>query len=179
VQRHQLNKIVTLALAERQILLAIDVVAYEYALQLAGCYMLETAVHSELLDTQTAHDRYKDLARVEQDLRLLKTGLLEVRPVFVRRDARTRGHVFVCMLALKLSRVLQQRLAVTYGPTQDAPHGVTLQDALAALHRLCLLTYPLDDSHSITRLPGPDAQQTRILQALQVSLPSRRAGRQE
>jgi hypothetical protein len=103
----------------------------------------------------------------------LKTGLLEVRPVFVRKEHRTRGHVFVCMLALKLSRALKQRLAVTYGTTKEAPHGVTLQDALDALHRLYLLTYPLDDTHSITRLPSPDAQQTRIRQALQVPLLSR------
>jgi len=38
---------------------------------------------------------------------------------------------------------------------------------------LCLLTYPLNDTHSITRLPRPDDQQTRILQALQVALPRR------
>src|SRR5215475_1614065 len=179
VKRYKLSHIVSLGLDERQLTLMIDTAAHEQALQLAGCYVLETDVPAELLDTQTAHDRYKDLAHVEQDLRALKTGLLEVRPIFVRKDTRTRGHVFVCMLALKLSRALKQRLAATYGTTKDAPHGVTLQDALDALHRLCLLTYPLDATHTITRLPGPDAQQTRILQALQVSLPARGACRQE
>jgi hypothetical protein len=82
------------------------------------------------------------------------------------------------MLALKLSRELQRRLAATYGTTQDNSHGVTLKDALDALHRLCLLTYSLDDTHSVTRLPRPDAQQTCLLQALQVSLPPRGACRQ-
>jgi hypothetical protein len=171
VQRHKLRAVVSLTLEERQITLTMDAVAHEQTLQLAGCYVLETDVPAEILDTQTAHDRYKDLAQVEQDIRLLKTGLLEVRPIFVRKDTRTRGHVFVCMLALKLSREVQRRLAATCGTTKDAPHGVTLQDALDALHRLCLLTYPLDNAHSITRLPRPDAQQARILQALQVSLP--------
>jgi hypothetical protein len=179
VKRYKLHPIVSLALDERQIILQLEAAAYEHALQLAGCSVLETDVPADLLDAQTAHDRYKDLAHVEQDLRMLKTGLLEVRPIFVRKDARTRGHVFVCMLALKLSRVLKQRLAATFGTTKEDPHGVTLQEALDALHRLCLLTYPLDDTHSITRLPRPDDQQTRILQALQVALPSRGAGRQE
>jgi hypothetical protein len=109
---------------------------------------------------------------------MLKTGLLEVRPIFVRKDLRTRGHVFVCLLALKLSREVQRRLAATGGTTKDEPHGVTLQDALDGLHRLCLLTYPLDSTHSITRLPRPDDQQTRILQALQVALPRQGACRQ-
>jgi len=178
VKRYKLSHIVSLGLDERQLTLMIDTAAHEQALQLAGCYVLETDVPAELLDTQTAHDRYKDLACVEQDLRTLKTGLLEVRPIFVRKDNRTRGHVFVCLLALKLSRELQRRLAATYGTTKDDPHGVTLHDALDTLHRLCLLTYPLDDTHSVTRLPRPDDQQTRLLQALQVPLPSRGACRQ-
>jgi hypothetical protein len=178
VQRHKLSTVVALALEERQITLTMDATAHEQTLQLAGCYVLETDVPAEILDTQTAHDRYKALAHVEQDFRLLKTGLLEVRPVFVRTDSRTRGHVFVCMLALKLSREVQRRLVATGSTTKDDPHGVTLQDALDALHRLCLLTYPFNDIHSITCLPHPDAQQTRILQALQVSLPRQRECRQ-
>jgi transposase len=173
VQRHKLSSLVSLRLDERQITLTIDTAAQEHALQLAGCYVLETDVPAETLATQTAHDRYKDLAHVERDLRTLKTGLLEIRPLFVRKATRTRGHVFVCMLALRLSREVQRRLTATYGTTKEDPHGVTLQDALDALHRLCLLTYPLDDTHSITRLPRPDEQQTRLLQALQVALPRR------
>jgi hypothetical protein len=81
-------------------------------------------------------------------------------------------------LALKLSREVQRRLAAPGGTTKDEPHGVTLRDALDALHRLCLLTYPLDGTHSITSLPRPDDQQTRILQALQVALPRQGACRQ-
>jgi hypothetical protein len=173
VTRHKLRHIVSLRLNDRQIICDIDPKAQEQRLQLAGCYVLETDVPPDRLDTQTVHDRYKDLAHVERDLRTLKTGLLEIRPLFVRKDTRTRGHVFVCLLALKLSREVQRRLSATYGTTKDAPHGVTLPDALDALHRLCLLTYLLDDTHSVTRLPRPDVQQTCILQALQVSLPRR------
>ena len=173
MQRHKLGHIVALRLEGRTLLVESDPQGQEDALQLAGCYVLETDVRPERLDTQTVHDRYKDLARVERDLRTLKTGLLEVRPLFVRKATRTRGHVFVCMLALKLSREFQKRLTATFGTTPDDPHGVTLQDALDTLQRLCLLTYPLDDTHSVTRVPRPDAQQTQILEALHVALPSK------
>src|SRR4029450_9447368 len=77
VQRHKLSAIVSLRLDARQITLTIDAAAQEQALQLAGCYVLETDAPADRLDTQTAHDRYKDLAHVERDLRTLKTGLLE------------------------------------------------------------------------------------------------------
>src|SRR4029453_6299219 len=179
IKRHKLTNVVTVRLDGRCLTLDSDAAAQEQAMQLAGCYVLETDVSPALLDTQTAHDRYKDLAHVEHDFRTLKTGLLEVRPIFVRKESRTRVHVFVCLLALKLSRGLQRRLGAAFGTTQDEPHGVTVSDALAALNRLCLLTYPFDETSSVTRLPRPDAQQTRILQALQVPLPSRGQCRQE
>ena len=173
IKRHKLTNVVAVRLDGRCLTIESDAAAQAQAVQLAGCYVLETDVPSALLDTQTAHARYKDLAHVEHDFRTLKTGLLEVRPIFVRKERRTRGHVFVCLLALKLSRELHQRLAAAFGTTQDEPHGLTVPDALAALNRLCVLTYPLDDTHSVTRLPRPDAQQIRILQALQVPLPHR------
>jgi transposase len=179
IKRHKLTNAVAVRLDGRCLTVDSDAAAQEQAMQLAGCYVLETDVSPALLDTQTAHDRYKDLAHVEHDFRTMKTGLLEVRPIFVRKESRTRGHVFVCLLALKLSRELQRRLAAAFGTTQDEPHGVTVPDAVAALNRLCLLTYPFDERHSVTRLPRPDAQQTRILQALQVPLPHRGKCRQE
>ena len=98
------------------------------------------------------------LQRVERDFRQMKTGLLEVRPIFVRKESRTRGHVFCSLLALKLSREVERRLQAAFGTTDDDPHAITLPDALAALGRLCLLEERVDDETSVTRLPIPDAR---------------------
>ena len=57
--------------------------------------------------------------------------------------------------------------------------SLTVSDALAALSRLCLLEYPIDDKTKLTRLPNPDARQKEILAALGVSLPKKRRCRQE
>ena len=43
---------------------------------------------------QQVHDSTMAIEKVERDFRTLKTGLLEVRPVWVRKKSRTRGHVF-------------------------------------------------------------------------------------
>ena len=120
----------------------------------------------------------------------MKTGMLEVRPVFVRKDSRTRGHVLSCMLALKLYRELERRLTAAFATTDTDPHAVTVSDALAALNRLCLLVYDLavkdkngkrdetypkekNDKTTLTRLPRPDEHQRRILDALRVPLPAK------
>ena len=171
-QRHKLSSFVSLTLEQRHLTVRLDAAAQQQALALAGCYVIETDVPKPLLAAQTAHDRYKDLTQVERDIRTLKTGLLEVRPIFLRKEKRTRGHALVCMLALKLSREIQRRLVAVFGTTDSDPHAVTLPDALAALNRLCLLHYPIDEHRSLTRLPQPDAHQAQILKALKVHLPS-------
>lgn len=171
VARHKLAGQVELRVEGRAVVVQCTQAAIDQAMQLAGCYVVVTDVPKQRMDTQAVHDSYVGLQKVERDFRLMKTGLLEVRPVFVRKESRTRGHVFACLLALKLSRELERRLQAAFGTTDADPHTVTLSDALAALSRLCLLHYQVDDKTKFTRLPRPDARQREILRALGVSLP--------
>ena len=127
-----------------------------------------------VLEAQAVHDRYRDVHEVEQDFRTMKTGLLEVRPVFVRKAPRTRAHVLVTMLALKVVREIRRALVTAFGTTDDDKMAVTVDDALAALSRLCLLIYQVRGT-AITRLPSPDARQTAILNALGTPLPGSRS----
>jgi len=173
VDGHKLSTFVTLKLESRQIKLEIDEAKKNERMLLAGCYVLVTDVPKESLEAQKVHDRYLDLQKVERDFRFMKTGFLEVRPIFVRKDEQTRGHVFVCMLALKLSREIQARLTKPFGTTKSNSQTVTLADALAALGRLCLVTYSVDKNRRVTRLPKPDEHQQKILEALNVHLPTR------
>jgi hypothetical protein len=173
VSRHKLTGQVELRVEDRAIVLERRQHAIDQAMQLAGCYVVVTDVPKQQVSEQAVHDNYVSLQKVERDFRQLKTGLLEVRPVFVRKESRTRGHVFCCMLALKLSREIERRLQAAFGTTDADPHALTVSDALAALSRLCLLEYQIDDKTTVTRLPRPDARQEEILVALGVSLPKK------
>ena len=173
VARHKLSGLVELRLEGRRLLLERQEAALERVLELAGCYVVVSDVPQGQLSGQEVHDSYVSLQTVERDFRQLKTGLLEVRPVFVRKQSRTRGHVLACMLALKLSRELERRLQAQFGTTDADAHAITLPDALAALSRLCLLHYPVDEQTTLTRLPRPDARQRQILAALDVHLPDK------
>ena len=173
VARHKLTGLVELRLAGRKIVLERHEAAIERTLELTGCYVVVTDVGVEQMTSQAVHDSYVGLQRVERDFRQMKTGLLEVRPVFVRKESRTRGHVLCCLLALKLSREVERRLQAAFGTTDQDPHAITLENALAALGRLCLLEYQVDEQTSVTRLPIPDARQTEILEALEVPLPQK------
>jgi transposase len=173
IARHKLASFVQPRLDGRELRFDIDEATRDQAMVLAGCYAIVTDVLKAGMAAQDVHDNYMRLQKVERDFRTMKTGLLEVRPVFVRKEWRTRGHVFCAMLALKITREVERCLKAAFGTTDTNAEVVTLPDALTALGRLCLLQYNVDGAHTVTRLPVPSPSQTEILNALAVSLPSK------
>jgi transposase len=173
IVRHKLTGLVELRLEGRVLTLVKNEAATERAMELAGCYVVTSNVPKKQMTGQEVHDSYVGLQKVERDFRAMKTGLLEVRPVFVRKESRTRGHVLACMLALKVSREIERRLRAAFGTTDSNPHAITLPDALASLGRLCLLHYSIDAATRVTRLPRPDDRQKKILTALGLTLPEK------
>jgi transposase len=174
VKRHKLEAFVQVSLHDGRLMATLDPVAQAEATVLEGCYVLETDVPPTALHAQAVHARYRDLYEVEHDFRTMKTGLLEVRPIFVRKAPRTRAHVLVTMLALKVVREMRRALVAAFGTTDDDKMAVTVEEALLALARLCLLTYHVQGT-AVTRLPTPDERQKAILDALGTSLPPHRS----
>jgi transposase len=170
--RHRLTDLVELRLEGQTLLLVKNETAIERAMELAGCYVVSSDVPKEKMTGKEVHDSYMSLQKVERDFRSMKTGLLEVRPIFVRKESRTRGHVFACMLALKICREMESRLSTTFGTTDSNKYAITLPDALSSLSRLCLLNYKLDAKTTVTRLPKPDPRQNEILAAFGLSMPA-------
>jgi hypothetical protein len=176
VQRHKVEELIQLRLEGGLIVMEPQQQAIARHLELAGCYVITTDVAGTELDARHVHDSYMVLQRVERDFRAMKTGALEVRPIFVQKASRTKGHVFCCMLALKLVREMEQRLRKGFGTTGDNPRAVTLPDAMAALSRLCLLNCPASKSGEVvTKLPHPNDAQRKILRALNFILPKMQA----
>jgi transposase len=75
-----------------------------------GCYIITTDVSKELMKAQEVVKSYKNLMKVEQAFRTMKTVQLEIRPVYHKKDERIRCHVFICMLAYYLVWNMKQRL---------------------------------------------------------------------
>jgi transposase len=94
---------------DRAIGVSLDAEALANKARLDGTSVLTTDTGADDLEKERVHRAYKSLYRVECDFRMMKTEL-EVRPVFVRKKQRTRGHVLIVMLALILRRELEKRL---------------------------------------------------------------------
>ena len=92
---------------DKKIILIEDTIALEELKILDGCYAIKTNVDKKQINTQETHDKYKDLAMVEQAFRTCKQSIEEIRPIFVRKTSRTKGHVIVCMLSYIIIKEMQ------------------------------------------------------------------------
>lgn len=171
VKSHKLGSFVTLRLEGRAILLTLDESAQQDDALLDGCYILETNVPAAVMNAATVDERNRDLQKVERDFRTIKTTFLEIRPIFLRKADRTRAHVFVAMLALKITRHFESLLRKAFGATDEGPDAITVEDALVALGRLTYLHQIDAGGKPHTRLPRPDVLQSKIFDALGFSFP--------
>jgi len=94
---------------ENQIILEKNQALIDEHFKLAGCYCLKTNTDKNELDKETIHKRYKNLFKVEKAFETLKTGLLNIRPIFVRKESHIKGHVFACFLALKITNFIENK----------------------------------------------------------------------
>ncbi len=170
-KRHKLSGFVTLTLEERVIVWSIDEEAKAQDALLDGCYLLETNVPVDMMDAKTVDARYRDLQKVERNFRTVKTAFLEIRPIFLRKAERTKAHVFVAMLALKITRQFEAGLRQAFGTTESSSTAITSDDALLALGRLTYLYSTDRNGQRHTHLPRPDEQQAQILGAIGLAFP--------
>lgn len=74
-----------------------ETIAREAAID--GIYVVRAKITSDPFSASQLVERYKDLSRVENAFRCLKTVDLKVRPIHHRGEDRVRCHVFLCLLA--------------------------------------------------------------------------------
>ena len=153
---------VELTVAERAITLTVQEDAQTEAAKLDGCYVLKTDLSPAQAKKELVHDRYKDLASVEHAFRTCKTAHLEVRPIFLRREARTRAHAFVVMLAYQIIHYL-----TACWSTLD----ITVEEGLHALTTLCLVEVAPTNAPSYHCIPTPRDTIARLLHSADIKLP--------
>src|SRR5215475_12173174 len=153
---------VALTVAERAITLTIKEDAQTEAAKLDGCYVLKTDLTPAQAPKELVHDRYKDLASVEHAFRTCKTAHLEVRPIFLRRESRTRAHALVVMLAYQIIRHLASCWSAL---------DVTVAEGLHALTTLCLVEVTPRHTPSYQCIPTPRDAIARLLHRADITLP--------
>ena len=158
-----LDKFVQFAEQERRVFVAVDEAVLTEAARLDGCYALRTDLPKTVVAKEIVHARYKDLAQVEWAFRNSKTVQLEMRPVYLRDENRTRGHALVVMLAYLMTQALRQRW-------RDI--DLTVQEGLDRLASLCLIEVIIGGRAAYHRVPTPRDDVRRLFEAADVAVPA-------
>lgn len=143
--------------------LVIDQIKQKEVSKLDGCYVIKTDLSKQDASKEIVHQRYKDLIKVEYAFRTLKTTLIELRPLFLRKQKRTRGHVFACMLAYKIVKAVMDKF--------NNKDCFTKKHIINSLNKIQYIEYNYKDM-CIKRVPDQLLQtQKEILETLNIKIP--------
>jgi transposase len=129
---------------------------------LDGCYVLKTDIGKEDITSEQVHKRYKGLAKVEMAFRTMKTTLLEMRAIYVRKANRTKAHVFTIMLAYMLAHKLKEYW-------RDVE--LTTEEAIAELTSICALKVKIKNQEMQQTIPKPRQLGLELLRKAEIILP--------
>jgi len=104
-------------------LLRIDAAAIKAEENLDGKYLLRTS--DPRLSAEDIALGYKQLLEVERGWRDLKQ-IIDLRPVYHRKEERIRAHVTLCWLALLLIRIAETTTGITWAKITDELDLLTL-----------------------------------------------------
>jgi transposase len=159
---------------------------FKAALATDGAYLLRT--NRSGWSAQEFWETYMQLTVVEHAFRVLKSHLL-LRPIWHQYSGRTEAHVFICVLAYALWKTLDHVAkrakleTVIRKPdprrrqASPKPRPMTPEVILRELGRIMIGDILLETTDgqqlALRRVARPDAEQARILAALQLELPER------
>ena len=162
VSEAHLSKIIKVDLKSERFTYAIDARARSLANMMDGKLLLVTNTTDLIARDVVA--RYKSLADIERGFKVLKSEL-EIGPVYHRLPERIRAHAAICFMALILHRVMRQRL-------KAANAGLSPERALDYLRRIQHHQIRLNASEPVTGVSILSAEQTEVLNALDVKKPT-------
>ena len=152
----------SIAINDRSLTLNISEESKREAARLDGCYVLKTDLSSAAAAKEIVHDRYKDLALVEQAFRSSKTAHLEMRPIYLRLAERTRAHALVVMLAYKI---------IQYLADCWRNFDLTVEEGIRQLATLCLTQVRVNSTPAYNQVPVPRDDIAALLNTAKLSLP--------
>ena len=158
-----IDRFVQVAAEQRSVALTVDQEALTELARLDGCYALRTDLPKAVVSKDVVHDRYKDLTRVEWAFRDCKSVHLEMRPVYLRAENRTRGHAVVVMLAYLMAQELRRRW-------RDS--DMTVREGLHRLAGLCVTEVRIGGRPSYHQVPKPRDDVRRLFDAASIAIPT-------
>lgn len=139
--------------------------------ELDGCYVIKTTADSDTMSKDEFVCGYRNLQKVEQAFKNMKTVMLELRPVYHKNDDRIEAHIFIVMLAYYLQWHAMERLKPLFkSDKQGKDRRWTLETVVERLKSIRKVDNLINDVVVKSNVSEPDEEQAEILNLLNVSL---------
>lgn len=148
-------------LKNRKLILSIDQGKLTIAEEFDGCYALITDLDDSVVK-ETIHERYKGLQKVERFFRTIKTTHLDIRPIYLRKENRTRGHVFISMLSFIVVQELDKRW-------KNLEYSV--KEGIKILDNYSFIDLYAKEKYLFSRLPDPSEEIEKLIDAANIIFP--------
>lgn len=129
---------------------------------LAGSYVIETSFHEQ--SSEDIWSLYMTLTKVEKAFRAMKTDL-GTRPIFHQGEERTKGHLYLSILAYHILANIEYKLS----KQNDHRHWSTIKDIIATHQRsTVILSDTSDNIHHLRLSSQPEGQHMEIYRKLKI-----------
>ena len=139
--------------------------------KLDGCYIIRTDAPKGDLDKDEVVQGYRNLQKVEQAFRNMKTVLLEIRPMYHKTDERLKSHIFLSTLAYYIQWNAMLLLKPLFD--QDGEYKEkrwTFEGIIERLKSIRITENLIDGIVIKKEISKPDQEQQQILDLLNIKL---------
>jgi len=145
--------------------------AIEKEEELDGCYVIKTDASKRAMSKHETVDSYRNLQKVEQAFKNMKTVMLELRPIHHKTDDRIEAHIFIVMLAYYLQWHAVQKLKPLFDADgKGKEQRWTFEGIVDRLKSIRKIENLINGVVVKTNISMPDKEQKKILKLLGVAL---------
>lgn len=137
---------------------------YQQAKQLAGKYVICTSVKKEQMPKEEVRQQYKKLQNVEHAFRDFKSDYIQIRPVYHRNEAQTRGHVLLSMFSYAIIKEMENKIfPFLKSWNKKTKRQFSFYDILEELKDIKLVELDLGRNVNSIKITRLNEMQTQIL----------------
>ena len=119
--------------------------------KIAGRFLIVT--NTDLPESEVV-SAYKEQWEIERSFRTIKS-FIEIRPEYHRKSERIRAHVFVCVLSLLLSRIMEKRTGKTIEMIRKSLNSLDVVPVNVDKRNICISSESREASNILKTLGLP------------------------
>jgi len=168
-KRHMKKYYEVVEISDNKFIIDFKAEKYQQAKQLSGKYVVCTGITKEQMDKGEVRQQYKNLQNVEHAFRDFKSDNIQLRPVFHRNQAQTRGHVLLSMFSYAIIKEMENKIfPFLKSWNKKSNSKLSFSDIIEELKDIKLVELSLGKNVDSLKITELNEMQTEVLDLFQM-----------